>query len=152
MIQNVDLSRIELTRIESPLDPTRRVDVAFPTSSATGLVASASVYFELEPGAHVGVHTDTSEEQLLILEGQGEGLVGDEVAPVHAGLLVVVPAMVRHDLTNTGDGVLRVLGTFAGPTNVATFEEPLGEGGPQVFVIGGPMPILLPLEAAPASA
>lgn len=152
MIQNADLNTIELMRIESPQDPTRRVDVAFPTSSSTGLAASASVYFELEPGAHVGVHTDTSEEQLVILDGRGEGLVGDEVAQVHAGLLVVVPAMVRHDLTNTGDGPLRVLGTFAGPTNVATFEEPLGEGGPQVFVIGGPMPIMLPLEPAPAGA
>jgi len=152
VIQHVDLNEIELMQVVSPTDPTRRARVTFPTSSATGLAASASVYFELEPGAHVGVHTDTSEEHLVVLEGSGEGLVGEEVAPIHAGSVVVVPAMVRHDLTNTGHRPLRVLGTFAGPTNVATFEEPLGDGGPQVFVIGGPMPIMLPLEAAPAPA
>ena len=145
MIQAIDLNTIDLMEIESPIDPARRLKVAFPISSATGTAASACVYFELQPGAHVGVHTDSAEEFLIVVEGRGEGLVGEETAPVEAGQVVVVPAMVRHDMTNTGDGVLRVLGTFAGSTNVATFEEPLGEGGPQVFVIGGPMPMVLPL-------
>lgn len=151
MIQAVDLNTVEMMDIASPTDPTRRLRVAFPISSATGTAASATVYFELRPGTHVGVHTDTAEEFLIVLEGRGEGLVGDETASVEAGRVVVVPAMVRHDMTNTGDGVLRVLGTFAGSVNIATFEEPLGEGGPQVFVIGGPMPIVLPLaEPVPA--
>ena len=44
------------------------------------------------------------------------------------------------------------VGTFAGSTNIGTFEEPIAEGGPQVFVIGGPMPIALPLETAAAYA
>jgi mannose-6-phosphate isomerase-like protein (cupin superfamily) len=149
IMQAIDLTTLELMDLESALDPSRRLRVAFPISSATGTAASASVYFELEPGDHVGVHTDSSEEFLVILEGSGEGLVGDEVAPVREGQVVVVPAMVRHDITNTGDGLLRVFGTFAGSTVVSTFEEELAPGGPQVFVIGGPMPILLPL-AAPA--
>lgn len=148
-MQAVDLNAIELMHIESALDPTRRIRVAFPISSATGAAASASVYFELEQGCHVGVHTDSSEEFLVILEGTGEGLMGDEVATVEAGQVVVVPPMVRHDITNTGDGVLRVLGTFAGSTVVSTFEEALAPDGPQVFVIGAPMPIVLPLAAAP---
>jgi quercetin dioxygenase-like cupin family protein len=148
-MQAVDLRDIELMEVESALDPTRRVRVAFPISSATGTAASASVYFELEPGAHVGVHTDSAEEFLIVLEGSAEGLVGDETARVEAGQVVVVPAMVRHDMTNVGEGPLRVLGTFAGSTVVATFEEPLAPDGPQVFVIGGPMPIVLPLAAAP---
>ena len=149
-MQAVDLDSIDLMNIESALDPDRRLKVAFPVSSATGAAASASVYFVLEPGTHVGVHTDTSEEILVILEGDGEGMIGEETAPVHAGQIVVVPAMVRHDITNTGSGTLRVLGTFGGPTVVAAFEEALAPGGPQVFVIGGPMPIVLPLaEPAP---
>jgi mannose-6-phosphate isomerase-like protein (cupin superfamily) len=146
----VDLQSIETMEIQSALDPTRRLNVAFPISSATGTAASATVYFELEPGTHVGVHTDSAEELLVILEGTGEGLVGEETAPVEAGQVVVVPAMVRHDITNTGTGPLRVLGTFAGSTVVAAFEEPLEDEGAQLFVIGAPMPILLPLEAVPA--
>jgi quercetin dioxygenase-like cupin family protein len=151
MIQAIDLDHIDLLDIESPTDPARKLKVGFPISSATGTAASASVYFELQPGMHVGVHTDTAEEFLIVMEGRGEGLVGEETLPVEAGQVVVVPAMVRHDMTNTGDGVLRVFGTFAGSVNIGTFEEPLGEGGPQVFVIGGPMPIVLPLaEPVPA--
>jgi mannose-6-phosphate isomerase-like protein (cupin superfamily) len=145
-MQSIDLDNLETMEIQSALDPARRVRVAFPISSASGTAASASVYFELEPGAHVGVHTDSAEEFLIVLEGSGEGLVGDE-----AGQVVVVPAMVRHDLTNVGTGPLRVFGTFAGSTVVATFEEPLEPEGAQVFVIGAPMPIMLPLAATPAA-
>jgi hypothetical protein len=39
---------------------------------------------------------------------------------------------------------------FASSTVIATFEEPVAPEGPQLFVIGAPMPIALPLEAAPA--
>jgi hypothetical protein len=130
----VDLSTVEMIDIESALDPTRRLRVAFPISSATGTAASASVYFELEPGDHVGGHT--------------EGLVGDEVARAHAGQIVVVPAMMRHDMTNAGQGILRVLGTFASSTVVSTFEEPIAPDGPQVLVIGASKPIVLPLATA----
>ena len=146
----VDLSSIQTIDVESAIDPTRRVRVAFPLSSSAGTAASACVYFELEPGCHVGVHTDSAEELLIVLEGVAEGLVGEESARAEAGQVVVVPASVRHDMTNVGDGVLRVLGTFASSTVVATFEEPVAPDGPQVFVIGAPMPIVLPLAGVPA--
>jgi len=149
-MQAVDLNNVETMEIESALDPTRRLRVAFPISSATGTAASAIVYFELDPGCHVGVHTDSAEELLLILEGTGEGLVGEETARAEAGQLVVVAPMVRHDMTNVGDGVLRVLGTFASSTVVSTFEESVAGDGPEVFVIGAPMPITVPLAGAPA--
>lgn len=126
-----DLTTVETMEIESALDPTRRVRVAFPTSSATGTAASACVHLDVDPGCHVGVHTDTAEELLVVLEGTAEGLVGDDTARVEAGRVVVVPAMVRHDVTNVGEGPLRVLGTFAGCTNIGTFEEPLAPGGPR---------------------
>lgn len=150
-MQAIDLNDLELIHIESPTDPTRRLRVAFPISSATGTAASASVYFELEPGDHVGVHTDSAEEFLVIVEGSGVGLVGEETAPVRAGQVVLVPPMVRHDIRNTGEGVLRVFGTFAAPTVVSEFEEPVAPGGPQVFVIGASFPIALPMgEPVPA--
>lgn len=147
-MQAIELSALELIELESALDPERRLRVAFPISSNTGTAATATVYFEVEPGDHIGVHVDSAEELLVILEGRGEGLVGDETAEVKAGQVVVVPPMVRHDVRNTGEGPLRVFGTFAAPTVVSTFEEPLEEGGAQVFVIGGPQPIMLPLETA----
>jgi quercetin dioxygenase-like cupin family protein len=141
----VDLATLELRDIVSELDPKRCLKVAFPQHSAAGSASTATVYFELEPGMHVGRHTDSAEELLLILEGDAEATVGDEVGVASAGSLLTVTAMEPHNVLNIGTGVLRVLGFFSSSTVVATFEVPPVPGGPQVFVIGAPMPLAAPL-------
>jgi quercetin dioxygenase-like cupin family protein len=145
-MQHLDLSSVPLMDIESTLDPSRRVRVAFPHSSATSHASLATVYFEVEPGDHIGLHTDSAEELLLVLEGRGEATVGDETGIASAGGVVTVPSMAPHDMRNVGDGPLRVLGFFSASTVVSTFDEPTAPGGPQVFVIGAPMPLAVPLE------
>lgn len=147
----VSLDSLELMDHASELDPERRVRVGFPHHSVVGNASTATVYFELEPGARLGMHTDSAEELLLVLEGDAEATVGDEQARAHAGTIVTVPAMEPHDIRNVGEGALRVLGFFSSSTVVATFEEPLAPGGPQVFVIGAPIQIAVPL-AEPVSA
>ena len=145
-MQHLDLSSVPLKDVESALDFTRRLRVGFPHHSQVGNASTATVYFELEPGMHVGMHRDSSEELLLILEGEGEATVGDETAVAQAGAMLTVPAMEPHDIRNVGTGVLRVLGFFSAPTLIATFDEPVAPGGPQVFVIGAPIEIAAPLE------
>ena len=150
-MQQIDLNSFPLMNVESALDPTRRVRVGFPHHSQVGNASTATVYFELEPGMHVGLHQDSSEELLLILEGEGEATVGEEIALAGTGALLTVPAMEPHDIRNVGAGTLRVLGFFSAPTLVATFDEPVAPGGPQVFVIGAPIEIAAPLgEPVPA--
>ena len=144
-MRHLDLNTVPLRDIESAVDPLRRLQVGFPHSSAAGNASTATVYFELEPGMHVGPHRDSAEELLLILEGEGEATVGDETGVARAGEILTVPAMELHNIRNVGAGPLRVLGFFSASTVVATFETPMEPGGPQVFVIGGPMPIALPL-------
>jgi quercetin dioxygenase-like cupin family protein len=147
----VDLNSLELRDIASELDPQRRLKVTFPHHSATGSASSATVYFELEPGMHVGAHTDSAEEVLLILDGEAEATVGDEQERASSGTYVVVPAMAPHNVLNVGSSTLRVLGFFSAPTVVATFDVPPVPGGPQVFVIGAPIQIAEPLgEPVPA--
>jgi quercetin dioxygenase-like cupin family protein len=141
----VDLDSLDLVERTSELDPTIRVRVGFPHSSAVGTASTATVYFELEPGAHLGLHQDSAEELLLLLEGEGEATVGEETGRAEAGSVVTVPAMVPHDIRNVGDGPLRVLGFFSASTVVATFDEPPAPGGPQVFVIGAPIRVAVPL-------
>jgi hypothetical protein len=46
--------------------------------------------------------------------------------------------------------VLRVLGTFSASTVVSTFEIPFEENGPNVVVIGSPVPVGGRLDAVPA--
>lgn len=139
-MQVVDLNTVQ----SMPID--ERLSVAFPVHSATGCAASSTVWMEIAPGGAVAEHTDSAEELLYIVCGEVEAAVGEESGTLRAGDLAVVPAMAPHALRNLGDNEARVLGFFAGSTNVATFTEPHGPAGPRVFVIGGPMPIALPLE------
>jgi quercetin dioxygenase-like cupin family protein len=144
-MHTVDLGSLDFFERTSELDPTIRVRVAFPHSSAAGTASTATVYFELEPETHLGRHQDSAEELLLILDGDGEATVGDETVLASEGAIVTVPAMEPHDIKNVGNGPLRVLGFFSASTVVATFDEPAAQGGPQVFVIGAPVRIAVPL-------
>ena len=115
--------------------------VGFPIHSATGSASTATVLFELDPGAELGVHTDSAEELLVIVQGTGEARVGDEVGVVTTHDVALVPPMAPHGLRNIGDDVLRVFGTFSASTVVSTFEQPFQPGGPEVVVIGSPVPM-----------
>lgn len=106
----------------------------------------------LEPGAELAEHVDSAEELLFCVEGAVEASLGDETGTLQAGQIAVVPALAPHGLRNATGEVARVLGFFSASTNVATFTEPMGPGGPRIFVIGAPIPLAAPLEAAPALA
>jgi quercetin dioxygenase-like cupin family protein len=142
----IDLNELELTEESSELDARNSLRYAFPLSSAEGSASSAAVYFELEPGKRLARHTDSAEEVLVVLEGTAEAAVGAERATLRAGQLAVVPARESHEVTNVGDGPLRVLGLFSSASVVSVFEEPAYEGGEQVFVLGAPVPLAAKLE------
>ena len=125
--------------------------VGFPVHSATGTASTATVLFELDPGAELPVHTDSAEELLIMLGGTADARVGDKTVRIATGDVALVPPMAPHGLRNIGDDVLRILGTFSSSTVVSTFEQPLEPGGPQVFVIGSPVPVAAHLEEAVAA-
>ena len=120
--------------------------VAFPVHSANGAASTATVLFELDPGATLEMHTDSAEELIIIVQGTAEARVGDEVGRLETHQVGLVPPMAPHGLRNIGDDVLRVLGTFSASTVVSTFEQPLQENGPEVVVIGSPVPTAAYLE------
>jgi quercetin dioxygenase-like cupin family protein len=137
-----DLDDFELV----PTGPGLRV--SFPLHSATGTASTATVLFELDPGAELPVHTDSAEELLVVVQGTAEARVGDEVGRIAKHEIALVPPMAPHGLRNVGDDMLRVLGTFSSSTVVSTFERPFEPGGPQVLVIGSPVPMAAHLEEA----
>ena len=140
-----DLDDFELM----PTGPGRRV--SFPLHSATGTASTAAVLFELEPGAELPMHTDSAEELLIVVQGTAEARIGDVVGRIAKHEVALVPPMAPHALRNIGDDVLRVFGTFSSSTVVSTFERPFEPDGPQVFVIGAPVPMATQLaEAVPA--
>lgn len=120
--------------------------VSFPVHSATGTASTATVLFELDPGAELPMHMDSAEELLVIVHGTAEARVGDEVGRLETHQVGVVPPMAPHGLRNIGDDVLRVFGTFSASTVVSTFERPFEPGGPHVVVIGSPVQLGARLE------
>jgi mannose-6-phosphate isomerase-like protein (cupin superfamily) len=130
-----DLDDYELV----PMAPGLRV--SFPVHSATGTASTATVLFELDPGAELAMHQDSAEELLIIVQGTAEARIGDEVGRLETHQVGLVPPMAPHGLRNVGEDVLRVFGTFSASTVVSTFEIPFEEDGPNVVVIGSPVPI-----------
>jgi quercetin dioxygenase-like cupin family protein len=120
----VDLNTIELMEFIGKVDVKQHCKATFPLFAAHGSQDLASVYFELNPGDNLGMHTDSAEELLIVLEGEVEAKVGDEVSKASRGSLVLVPKMAPHDLVNCGNKTARVLGVFGGANNiVARFEK-----------------------------
>jgi quercetin dioxygenase-like cupin family protein len=129
-----------LVEIHVESDPRGRVSPAFPINCFTGAEHTAVVYFEVRPGDHLPTHTDSAEEVLYIVAGEGEAQVGDERGRVAAGDLAVIPAMAPHGIANTGDQVLKVVGFFCESEITSTFAEPLQPIGLAQLKQGEPIP------------
>jgi quercetin dioxygenase-like cupin family protein len=140
----VDLNNLELMETREGLN------VAFPIQSAAGTADTAIVWMDLDPGAVLPEHTDSAEELLYVVEGSVEAFVGEESGTLTEGQIAVVPALAPHGLRNVGEGRARVLGFFSASTNIGVFKEPLF-ADVQVFVVGAPVPIAVPL-ASPVAA
>ncbi len=134
----INVTNLELIDGWSNTDPTRHVRFQFPVFSLTGAKSSAVVYFEVEPGKHLGTHTDSAEEVVFIVAGQGEAVLGQKRSILKPGSLVVIPAMAPHDVINNGTETLRVLGFFASSTVVSVFEDAFAPFGK--CVVGTPLP------------
>jgi quercetin dioxygenase-like cupin family protein len=147
-MQAIDTNALELAEISSPDDDTRDVRAAFPIHWQTGAASSAMVYFELDPGMHLGRHTDTAEELLVVFEGEVEATVGGVTSRLQAGGVAVVPAMEPHDVRNAGGTTARVAGIFSANAMVAVFDEPFSVMGMEPTRVNGTPPPQLDAETA----
>ncbi|WP_409270337.1 cupin domain-containing protein [Neobacillus sp. SCS-31] len=106
-------------------DPATRQKTAFPLYKSTGTESMSVVYFEIEPGNSLGTHSDSAEEIILILEGEAEASIEEEIALLNKGEMAVIPKMKLHNIRNIGSGPLKVAGFFASALVESTFTEPL---------------------------
>jgi quercetin dioxygenase-like cupin family protein len=80
-----------------------------------GAERSTVITFTIPPGKRLGRHTDTAEETQFILGGSGVLLRDNGDQPIKAGDVVVLAVGEAHDLHNTGEEDLRVIGFFSAP-------------------------------------
>lgn len=106
----VHLSKLELLEGWFESDPnSTRMRAQFPFFGGNGADNLSVVYFEIEPGHRLGIHTDSAEEAVLILSGTVEATIGDERGLLSQGELGIIPAMVPHGMRNVGDETVRVV-------------------------------------------
>ena len=123
----------ELMEGWSATDSQMRAKASFPLFAAHGTNSTAVVYFEVEPGDHLGRHTDSAEEILFIVEGEGEAVVGEERSAVARGSLALIPELVPHDLYATGADTLKVIGFFSAAQVESIFDDPMQPFGERVL-------------------
>ena len=62
--------------------------------------------FTLEPEAESSIHSHPWPHWFMCIQGEGYFLIGKERVPLEFGTWVHVPAGVRHNFGNTGEGQL----------------------------------------------
>jgi quercetin dioxygenase-like cupin family protein len=98
---------------------------------------STVIYFAIPPGKRLGRHTDTAEETQFILSGSGDILLDAGPKPIRPGDVIVLTEGTMHDLHNTGNEDLRVIGFFSKPSVQQHWTEEVWEPG-SLKVTGSP--------------
>jgi mannose-6-phosphate isomerase-like protein (cupin superfamily) len=95
----------------------------------------------LEPqGGQVPWHNHDQEEVYLVLEGDGEMVLGEEIRILSAGQAVYIPSSVHHQLTNLGKAPLRMLFTYGPGGEVAHWRQELDNTLPRAGAGAPPLP------------
>jgi len=95
----------------------------------SGSEQSVAIYFAIPPGKRLGKHHDTAEETQFFIGGSGDLLLDDGAHPVSKGDLIVLTEGTVHDLHNTGDEDLRVVGFFSKDRVQQIWAEEIWEPG-----------------------
>jgi mannose-6-phosphate isomerase-like protein (cupin superfamily) len=70
---------------------------------------------EAQPGRGAPLHRHQYDEVILVQEGRGRLVVGEEIRETSAGDMVVVKAGTPHGFINAGDAVLRQVDIHVNP-------------------------------------
>lgn len=83
------------------------------------------VMMALKPGEEIGGDAQSSHDRFFRIEkGKGQIRIGGARIMVSAGDAIIVPAGVRHTLTNTGKRRMRLYTIYAPPSHADHLVEP----------------------------
>jgi quercetin dioxygenase-like cupin family protein len=136
MVSIVVSEKLERAHVQGSQDKSVRWAGAFATCGGRGAIQSSTIVYEIEPGGHLGWHTDATEETQYIIAGAGELLMEDGKHRLGPGSIFVVPTNVRHDLAHVGSDTLRAVAFFAAAMFTQTFDEVMLP--PNTHVLGTP--------------
>lgn len=123
LLDPIDASKLEMAHVLSTDDDSVNWLATFAAYGGNGADDTVVVPFSIEPGGHLGWHTDSLEETQYIIAGSGELQRDDGSFPVGAGSIFILPKDVRHDLRNTGTEPLLAIAFFSGPALTQVFDD-----------------------------
>ena len=132
----VATDRMERIKVRGADDNTIAWNAAFASCGGHGADMSSTIVYEIEPGGHLGWHTDATEETQYIVAGSGELRMEAGAYPVGPGSVFVLPTNVRHDLVNTGKEPLRAVAFFAAAMFTQDFDAVMLP--PRSHILGTP--------------
>jgi quercetin dioxygenase-like cupin family protein len=133
VVASNDIKRI---KVRSSDDATIKWDAVFATYGGHGADQSSTIVYEIEPGGHLGWHTDATEETQYIVSGVGELQTEEGNYPVGPDSVFVLPTNLRHDLANTGKDPLRAVAFFAAAMFTQDFDSVMLP--PKSHILGTP--------------
>lgn len=103
------LIRHEDGEVDHPQPGLRRVTVVH---RGTGAGALTMRIVTVEPGVETRLHWHKVEEAMMVLEGEGQAILGDEVMPIRGGETLLGPARLRHGFINSGSRPMKLVVAF----------------------------------------
>jgi mannose-6-phosphate isomerase-like protein (cupin superfamily) len=98
-------------------------------------------FVTLEPGGgQVPWHNQDQEEVYFVLEGTGEMCLGEERQTLSAGQAVYIPCGMFHQMTNLGDGSLKMMYCYGPAGDVAHWRQELAGTLPRAGFEAPPLP------------
>lgn len=95
----------------------------------------------LDPkGGQVPWHNHPNEEVYLVLEGELELALGQELGTVSAGQAVQIPPHIYHQLTNRGESAARFVYIYSPAGDVAHWRQELAGTLPKAGIEAPPLP------------
>jgi quercetin dioxygenase-like cupin family protein len=92
MVPVIASEKLERANVHGAQDKSVRWTGAFATCGGHGATQSSVIVYEIEPGGHLGWHTDATEETQYIIAGTGELRMEDGKHAVGPGSVFVLPA------------------------------------------------------------
>lgn len=105
--------------VDSPMPGMHRVTIVH---KGTGAGALTTRVVTLEPGVRMTPHWHRVEESMMVVEGEGKAILGDQELDIKAGETLFGPAGIPHGFHNTGSVPMKVIVAFPA-VEVDTFTE-----------------------------
>ena len=106
-------------RPDQPVPGVSRVTIV---ERATGAGALTTRIVTIAPGTRMKPHWHHVEEAMMVLEGEGRAILGDQEMDIKAGETLLGPANVKHGFHNTGSAPMKLAVAFPA-VDVETFTD-----------------------------